>query len=108
MYQSGVTQSAPSAEYGGAASGSTHAHAVPQVNGRPASSVTDQPRAHIPAKATAPKSQNGGSSRRIRLRQKTRAEEARSSEAATSPPARANMMPIEGNSSGSQAQPSAW
>ena len=62
----------------------------------------------MPVRTTAAKTQNGMSSRLKRLRQKARTESARSSEAATSPPARANMMPIEGKTSGSQAQPSTW
>ena len=109
MYHSGSTQSSPSALPGGSEIGSTHSSSVRRCSGDPASAVCVQPARSMTGTTTRPKSHTGGSSRVVRLRSTRHGLPGeRSSDPATREPARANMMPIDGKSSGSQAHPNAW
>ncbi len=65
-----------------------------------------QPPANNSARATAANAHKGGSRRRIRAR--TTAGAGRSSERAISEPASANITPIDGKTTVSQAQPKQW
>src|ERR1019366_3518053 len=109
MYQSGSTQSAPRALLMGVEIGTTQNSRALQSSGSPAMTVRGQPATTMTVTTTAPRSHAGGSSRMLRFfstRHGLPGE--RSRELAIRDPARANMMPTDGNRIGSHAHPKKW
>lgn len=99
MYQSGAMICSAQAVPGGSASGRIHSGIRCQECGR-------QPWSSIRTVTAAENSQKGTSSRRSRPR--TTDSAGRCRECAARDPARANMMPMDGKTRVSQAQPKVW